>query len=111
MFLLQNLVVGIATVLNALLSLYFWILLAAVVLSWVNPDPSNVIVRFLRGVTEPLLWHIRRRLPFVVAGGIDFSPLVVLLGIQFLQIVVVRSLYDLASRMGSASPLPGLGLS
>lgn len=111
MFLLQNLVVGVATVLNALLSLYFWVLLAAVVLSWVNPDPSNVIVRFLRGVTEPLLWQVRRRLPFVVAGGIDFSPLVVLLGIQFLQIVVVRSLYDLASRMGSAPSLPGLGLS
>jgi len=110
-FLLQNLVLGIAAILNTLLTLYFWILLAAVVLSWVNPDPSNIIVRFVRGVTEPLLWQIRRRLPFVVAAGIDFSPLVVLLLIQFLQIFVVRSLYDLASRMASMPAAPGLGLS
>lgn len=106
MFVLQNLVVALAAILNSLLNLYFWILLAAVVLSWVSPDPSNPIVRFLRAVTDPVLWQVRRRLPFVYAGGIDFSPLVVLLAIQFLQIVVVRSLYELASRMALA---PGLG--
>ncbi len=110
MFVLQNLVIALAAILNTLLSLYFWILLAAVILSWVNPDPSNVIVRFLRAVTEPVLWQVRRRLPFVAAGGIDFSPLVVMLAIQFLQIVIVRSLYELASRMAEAPLPPGLGL-
>jgi YggT family protein len=109
-FVLQNLVVALAAILNSLLSLYFWILLAAVVLSWVNPDPGNPIVRFLRAVTEPVLWQVRRRLPFVYAGGIDFSPLVVLLAIQFLQIVVVRSLYELASRMAALQGPGGLPL-
>ena len=75
--LLRNFTLGVANVLNALLTLYFWILLAAAVLSWVNPDPNNPIVRFLRAVTDPVLYRVRRALPFVHAGGIDFSPLLV----------------------------------
>ena len=59
-------------------------------LSWVNPDPNNPIVRFLRAVTDPVLYRVRRALPFVYAGGIDFSPLVVMLAIQFVQIFVVQ---------------------
>ena len=51
------------------------------------------------GVTEPVLYHIRRRLPFVVAGGFDLSPLVLMIGIQFTKMLVVKSLYDLSGRM------------
>jgi YggT family protein len=93
----------VATVLNSLLTLYFWILLAAAVLSWVNPDPNNPIVRFLRAVTDPVLYRVRRALPFVYAGGIDFSPLLVMLAIQFVKIFVVQSLYELALRIPGTS--------
>jgi len=86
----------VADALNMLLNLYFWIIVIAAVLSWVSPDPRNPIVRFLYAVTEPVLYQIRRRLPFVYAGGIDFSPLVVILAILFAQRVVVQSLYRLA---------------
>jgi YggT family protein len=102
--LLRNFTLAVANVLNGLLTLYFWILLAAAVLSWVNPDPNNPIVRFLRAVTDPVLYRVRRALPFVYAGGIDFSPLLVMLAIQFVKIFVVQSLYELALRIASALP-------
>lgn len=97
--LLSQFTFAIATILNYLLTLYFWILLISALLSWVNPDPNNPIVRFLRAVTDPLLYQVRKRLPFVYASGIDFSPLVVMLGIWFLQLFVVRSLFVLAERV------------
>ena len=103
---LRQTILAIATILNSLLTLYFWILLAAAVISWVNPDPNNPIVRFLRAVTDPVLYRVRRALPFVYAGGIDFSPLVVMLGIQFVKMVVVQSLYELAVQIAFCS-LPG----
>jgi YggT family protein len=75
-----------------------WIIIAQAVLSWVNPDPYNPIVRFIRQVTEPVLYEIRRRIP-TVFGGIDFSPLIVLLAIIFLQEFLVKSLIELARMM------------
>jgi YggT family protein len=99
---LRQFTLAVATILNSLLTLYFWILLAAAVLSWVNPDPNNPIVRFLRAVTDPVLYRVRRAMPFVYFSGIDFSPLVVMLGIQFVKMVVVQSLYELALRIAAA---------
>jgi YggT family protein len=98
MFVLANLLNGIAEILGMLLQLYMWVIIARVVISWVNADPYNPIVRAIVNVTEPVLYRIRRSLP-VFAGGIDFSPIVVLAGIYFLQIFLVRSLIDLAFRM------------
>jgi YggT family protein len=91
----------IAWTLDTLLSLYFWIIVISALLTWVNPDPRNPIVRFLYGVTEPVLYQVRRRLPFVYAGGFDFSPIVVIILIVFAQKVVVRSLYELALRISA----------
>jgi YggT family protein len=98
MFVLANLLLGIAEVLGMLLRFYMWVLIARVVISWVNADPYNPIVRAIVSVTEPVLYRIRRSLP-IFAGGIDFSPLVVFAGIYFLQIFLVRTLIDLAVRM------------
>ncbi|WP_029894778.1 YggT family protein [Desulfohalovibrio reitneri] len=94
-----NLVLAIARILNIILELYFWIVIISAVLTWVNPDPYNPIVRTLRNLTEPVFYKIRSWLPFVVVGGIDLSPIVVLLLIQFLQMFVVRSLSQLAMAM------------
>lgn len=98
MFLFANFLSAVAQILNTVLWLYMWILIGRALVSWVNPDPYNAIVRFLHNATEPLLFRVRRSLP-VVAGGMDLSPLVVILGIFFLQSFLVQSLLDLAYRL------------
>lgn len=98
MFILANFITAIAQVLDYALWAYMWILFGRVVVSWVNADPYNPIVRFLYNATEPVLAVIRRRLP-VHAAGFDLSPIVAWIGIVFLQRFIVHSLYDLAYAM------------
>jgi YggT family protein len=96
MFLLANFIEAVAGVLNMLLWIYMWILIIRALVSWVNADPYNSIVRFLYNVTEPVLYRVRRAMPFLYAGGIDLSPIVVFVVIFFLQTFLVQSMYDLA---------------
>jgi len=98
MILLSNFLTAIAKVVDIVLSIFMWIVIARAVLSWVSPDPYNPIVRFIHKVTEPVLYQIRRRIP-VNFGGIDFSPIIVFLAIIFLQRFVVQSLYELAQTL------------
>ena len=98
MFIVGYFLNALATVLNYALMFYMWIIIARAVLSWVSPDPYNPIIRFVHNVTEPVLYPIRRRLPLGF-GGIDFSPLVVLLDIIFLQSFLVNSLARLAATL------------
>ncbi len=98
MFVLANLFEAVAVVLDFGLTIYMWIIIAGAVLSWVNPDPYNPIVRFINTATEPVLYQIRKRLP-VSFGGIDLSPIVVLMAILFLQAFVVNTLCGLARSM------------
>jgi len=98
MIILSNFIVAIAKVLDIVLTIFMWIVIARAVLSWVSPDPYNPIVRFIHKVTEPVLYQIRKRIP-VNFGGIDFSPIIVFLAIVFLQRFVVHSLYGLAQSM------------
>ena len=103
----RQITLAVAMVLNHLLTIYWWIVLIAVLLTWVNPDPYNPIVRFLRGVTEPVFYQIRRRLPFVVISGIDLSPIVVLLLIEVLRMVLVVPLVQLGREFAAlATGLP-----
>ena len=95
MFVVGRLLEALATVIYYVLNIYMWIIIARAVISWVNPDPYNRIVRFLYSITDPVLLAIRRRLPLSF-GGIDFSPILVILAIIFLQRFLVASLYDLA---------------
>ena len=99
MIILSNFLMAVGMVLNTILNIYFWIVIASAVLTWVNPDPYNPIVRFLRNVTEPVYYRVRRLLPLNF-GGMDFTPIVVLLAIQFLQVFLVNTLYQLAGGMG-----------
>jgi YggT family protein len=78
---------------NTVLKLYFWVIIGAALLSWVRPDPYNPIVRFLRAVTDPVFYRVRRWLPFLVIGGIDLTPIVVLLAVEFLRMFLVPTLY------------------
>ena len=91
---------ALATVVDIGLTIYMWVVVVRAVVSWVNPDPYNPIVVFLRRLTDPVLNPIRRRLPFALSRtGVDFSPLILLLGIIFLQKFLVKSLYELAYRL------------
>lgn len=90
--------IAVARVLDLVLLFFMIAVIARAVLSWVSPDPYNPIVRFINNVTEPVLFHIRSRLP-VVFGGIDLSPIIVLLAIMFLRSFLVNSLLRLAQPM------------
>jgi len=93
----SNFITAIAKVLDVVLVMFMWIVIARAILSWVSPDPYNPIVRFIHKITEPVLHQIRKRLPLNF-GGIDFSPILVLLAVIFMRQFVVQSLYDLALR-------------
>jgi len=95
MFVVSNLVLAIARLIDLALTAYFFIILARAIVSWVSPDPYNPIVRFLYRSTEPVLRVVRRRLP-VMAMGLDLSPMVVVLAIYFLKWFLVESLSDFA---------------
>ncbi|MDH3344102.1 MAG: YggT family protein [Desulfobacteraceae bacterium] len=96
MFIVGNFLMAVAVILRYVLTFYMWIVIARAVLSWVNPDPYNPIVRFIHNVTEPVLYRIREKIP-VNFGGIDFSPIIVILGVIFLQNFVVNSLLRLSA--------------
>ncbi len=100
-FVLGRFTFWVADALGLLLNFYFWLIIIGAVLSWVSPDPRNPIVRFIYGVTEPVLYQVRRRLPFVIVGGLDLSPILVILAIMFAQTVIVQSLRRLALEMSA----------
>lgn len=99
MFVFGNVLFAVAKILDSLLSLYFWIVIIAVLLTWVRPDPYNPIVRTLNALTEPVLYRIRRLLPFTYISGLDLSPVVLLIAIQLIQMVVIRSLYQYSAML------------
>lgn len=74
------------------LDIYTWVIIAAAVISWVTPNPYNPVVRLLRRLTEPVLAPIRRLLPPWKTFGLDFSPMIVILLIQWVVPIVLRAL-------------------
>lgn len=82
-------IMAVVNLIDVVLTVYIWVIIARAVISWVSPDPFNPIVRFLYRVTEPVLRPIRYRLP-TVAMGLDLSPMVVILGIYILQRYVLH---------------------
>jgi YggT family protein len=80
---LRTFLIQVIGILNTLLYIYMWVIIIAALISWVNPDPYNPIVRFLYSVTDPVLKRIRRVIG--ISMGIDFSPMIAILGILLLQ--------------------------
>jgi len=99
MFVLANFISAFAGVLNIILTVLYWLILIRALISWVNPDPYNPIVQFLKNVTEPFLSPIRRMLPASMRFGLDISPIIAFLLIYFLRSFLVRTLFDLALRL------------
>ncbi|MEN6439243.1 MAG: YggT family protein [Syntrophobacter sp.] len=99
MFVIANFLVALAYILDKVIYAYMVIIIIRALLSWVNPDPYNPIVRFLYSVTEPVLYRVRRVIP-AYAGGIDFSPIIVILILLFLEQFVPPTLARLAYTIG-----------
>ncbi|SDO47263.1 YggT family protein [Desulforhopalus singaporensis] len=99
MFVVNNFMMAVAQLLDFVLTAYVWIIIGRAVVSWVGADPYNPIVRFLYEATEPALSRIRRVLP-ISMGGIDFSPMILILAIMFVQSFVVGTLKQIALGMG-----------
>ncbi len=91
------LIQAVAGVLDMLLSLVMVVVIARAVLSWVSPDPYNPIVRIINQISEPVLFPIRRRVPYL--GGMDVSPVIALMVIFFLQTFLVQSLQHWAATL------------
>jgi len=98
MFVINNFVGAIAWLLDWVLTAYMYVIIARALLSWVHPDPRNPIVQFLTQATEPVLRPLRRLVP-AWRIGIDVSPILAILAIQFLKLSLVASLWDLSRRM------------
>ncbi|HNV24432.1 MAG TPA: YggT family protein [Candidatus Omnitrophota bacterium] len=96
MFVISNLIISLAQILNIILTAVYWLILIRALVSWVNPDPYNTIVQFLYRTTEPILQPIRRFLPSM---GLDLSPLIAFLGIIFLKSFLVQTLIDIGIRL------------
>jgi len=94
MFMLGYFLQALAGIVHVLFMAVIFVVIARAVLSWVSPDPYNPIVRVIVQVSEPLLYPIRRRLP--MPGGLDLSPMLLILAIAFLDDFLVPSLQRIA---------------
>jgi YggT family protein len=100
MFVLGNVLIGVAMVLDWILWGYQWILIARAVVSWVNPDPRNPIVQFLYAATEPLIRVARRMLPMNLRYfPLDIAFLVVVGLVIFARYGIVPSLFEMGVRL------------
>ena len=98
MIIFANVLAGIATVLDMLLGMVIFLVIARAIISWVNPDPYNPLVRFLNSSTEPMLKPFRRYIP-LIGGTIDITPIVLLLTLYFLKAALVTTLLDYSFKM------------
>ena len=94
MFMLSNFILALAKLIDFVLSAYVWVVIGRAAISWVNADPHNPVVRFLIQVTDPILSRMRRVIPAM--GGIDLSPMILILAIIFLQSFLVPTLKQIA---------------
>jgi YggT family protein len=92
---LSTLIQAIAQILHMVINIYIWVVIIAALISWVRPDPYNPIVQTLYRLTEPLYVRIRRYIPTTV-GGIDLAPLIIIFGLQFIDLFFVKLLFELS---------------
>ncbi|MEE8588166.1 MAG: YggT family protein [Sulfurimonadaceae bacterium] len=95
---LANIIVGIGGILHSLLTIYIWVIIIAAVLSWVRPDPYNPIVQFLTRITSPAYHLVRRMMP-TTFNGIDLAPLIIIIGLQVIDIVLITLLNAVAASL------------
>lgn len=92
-----NLIIVLANFLDIFFTVYSFVIIVSAVLSWVNPDPYNPIVRFIYRITEPFLHPIRKMIPLRLP--IDISPMILLLLIYLLQQFLIPSIIEFGYRV------------
>jgi YggT family protein len=90
MVIIQNLFSAMAEIIHLAITLYIYVIIARVVISWINVNPYNSIVRFIYMITEPVLLRIRRLIPNL--GGLDISPMILIFILIFLDRFIVSTL-------------------
>jgi len=96
MIVLSTLIEAIAQLLHMVISIYIWVIIIAALISWVKPDPYNPIVQTLYRLTEPVYTVVRKYIPTTI-GGIDLAPIIIILGLQFFDLFIVKILFQVAS--------------
>lgn len=97
MILLANFIIALGKVLGMALEVYMWVIVIRALISWVNPDPFNPIVRLLARLTDPVLRPIRRMIPLNI--GLDLSPMLAILAIYFVRNFLIASLIEYGYRL------------
>jgi len=90
---MSALIVALVQLIHTLITIYIWIIIIAALFSFVRPDPYNPLVKFVYQITEPAFAWVRHKMPFVIIGGMDLSPLVILLALQFIDTFLLRAVY------------------
>jgi YggT family protein len=88
---------SITQLLNLLFNIYLFSIVAVALLSWISPSPRNAVTSMLHSLTAPLLRRARRLISPI--GGVDLSPLVVLIVIQFTKMLTIQPLFQLAASL------------
>ena len=103
MFVLGHLLVSLSGVVHALFQLAWWVLMARIVFSWLNPSPPAGVLRQIVGaiyaVTDPILWKVRRALPFLVVGGLDLTPIALFFALRLADGFVTSTIAELGWRL------------
>jgi YggT family protein len=89
---------GVGRVLDVALEIYMWIVIVRAILSWVQPNPYNPIVRFIYGLVDPVTNRLSRILPTRV-GMIDVAAFLLILAIYLIRLVVVRMIIEAGLRL------------
>jgi YggT family protein len=89
---MNALVFSIVQLLHTVINAYIWIIIISAVLSFIRPDPYNQIVQAIYRLTEPVYAYLRKNMPFLIISGIDLTPLVLILGLQFIDTLMMQSL-------------------
>ena len=85
---------GLGGILIGLINVYIWVVIIAALLTFVNPDPYNQIVQVLYRLTNPAYRFVKRyvRTDF---GGLDLAPLIVIIGLQIIEVIIRSVLHSI----------------
>ena len=98
MMVVSTLIEAFAQILHMVINIYIWVVIISALITWVKPDPYNPIVQVLRKLTEPVYTYMRKYIPTMI-GGLDLAPILIILGLQFLDLFAVKLLFNLVNAL------------
>ncbi len=98
MIVITTLIEALAQILHMVINIYIWVVIISALITWVRPDPYNPIVQVLFRLTEPVYAFVRRYIPTVI-GGVDLAPIIIIIGLQFIDLFAVKLLFALVNGM------------